>query len=352
MKILLYPFSLLYGIGVGFRNLLFDIGILKSKSFQTPIISIGNITVGGTGKTPHAEYIVSILQQKHKVAVLSRGYKRSSKGFELATVESTTAEIGDELKQIKSKFPSIIVAADADRRNGIKEIESKSPENEAIILDDAYQHRKVNAGLSILLIDFSRPLNNDFLLPAGRLRESPKQIKRADIVIVTKVPPQTKPFDMRSISNTLETTALQQVYFSTLKYGSLSSIFPSYALHLNIDICKQQNYTCFAVSGLANPSSFHKFVNKHFKTSQTKIFPDHHKFTLSDIEAIKSEFKAIENQNKIVLLTEKDAVKIKEVSKISNDLKTILFYIPIEITILNEQAEEFNQQIFKFVSNG
>jgi len=351
LGILLTPFNILYGTGVGIRNIFFDIGLFKSKEFNLPIISVGNITVGGTGKTPHTEYIVSFLQNTHKVAVLSRGYKRTTSGFELASNESTTAQIGDELKQIKTKFPEIIVAADAERANGINEIQTQFPEVQVIVLDDAFQHRRVKPGLSILLIDYGRMIHKDRLLPAGRLRESPKQMKRADIIIVTKSPQELKPFEMRTIESDINITNKQRIFFSSFEYGEIVPIFPEFALHINIKMCNEEDYMCMAMSGLANPKPFEEFIKNSFSESSIKNFPDHHAFSLSDLKEAEDEFKETGNQKKIILVTEKDAVKIKEISKLPNSVKPYIFYIPIKPIILNHKGEEFESIVHKFIQN-
>ena len=194
---ILFPLSLLYGFIIYIRNRLYDFKLLKSNSFNIPLISVGNITVGGTGKTPHIEYLVDFLKSEFNVATLSRGYKRKTKGFILSTLESTDQEIGDEPRQIKQKFPDINVAVDADRTNGINQLIDLNKDLDMILLDDAYQHRKVNANLSILLIDYSRPIDKDYILPFGDLREQAFEKKRANIIIITKSPKDLKPINRR-----------------------------------------------------------------------------------------------------------------------------------------------------------
>ena len=223
----LLPLSWFYGLGVGFRNTLFEMGVLKSRSFSTPVISVGNITVGGTGKTPHVEYLIRLLKDKLNVAVLSRGYKRKSHGFVLADKDTPMRNIGDEPYQIKQKFPEVTVAVDAKRTRGIEKLTSDKTEKgvDVILLDDAFQHRYVKPGINILLVDYHRLVIYDKLLPAGRLREPIRSKDRADIVIITKCPKDLKPMEFRVITKAMELYPYQQLYFSTLEYDTLKPVF-------------------------------------------------------------------------------------------------------------------------------
>ena len=216
----LLPLSWLYGLVVSIRNLMFDVGMLKSKTFPLPVICVGNITVGGTGKTPHTEYLIRMLSEKHQVAVLSRGYKRQSEGYVLATPTTPMTDIGDEPYQMKHKFPQIHMAVDKDRCHGIAELMKKEvqPPTDVVILDDAYQHRYVKAGLNILLMDYHRLIYLDKLLPAGRLRESSSGKKRADIVIVTKCPRDITPIERKGIERSLNIENWQKIFYSTYTY--------------------------------------------------------------------------------------------------------------------------------------
>ena len=219
----LYPVSLLYGTGVWLRNKLFDWNILKERSFPLPVISVGNITVGGTGKTPHTEYLIRLLSKEYQVSVLSRGYKRKSKGFILSTTHSTVSEIGDEPYQMKQKYPHVHVAVDANRCNGIEQLCSHNitPETDVILLDDAFQHRYVKPGMNILLVNYHRLICNDMLLPAGKLRENPNGKHRAKIVIVTKCPKNITPIDLRVLTKQMELFPYQYLFFTTFEYGKL-----------------------------------------------------------------------------------------------------------------------------------
>ena len=230
----LLPLSWLYGLGVGFRNLLFEMGILKSRSFSTPVISVGNITVGGTGKTPHVEYLVRLLKDQAKVAVLSRGYKRKTSGFVLADKDATVRSIGDEPFQMKTKFPNVTVAVDRKRTRGIDKLTSGDyvKDIDVILLDDAFQHRYVKPGINILLVDYHRLIIYDKLLPAGRLREPVVSKNRADIVIVTKCPKDLKPMEFRVITKAMSLYPYQQLFFSTHEFEALRPVFSKKPKHL------------------------------------------------------------------------------------------------------------------------
>ena len=259
----LSPLSWLYGLGVGFRNILFDMGILKSRSFTVPVISVGNITVGGTGKTPHVEYLIQLLKDRAKVAVLSRGYKRKSHGFVLADEQSTVNDIGDEPFQMKTKFPDITVAVDKKRTRGIDHLTSGEyvKDIDVIFLDDAYQHRYVKPGINILLVDYHRLVIYDTLLPAGRLREPVKSKDRADIVIVTKCPKDLKPMEFRVITKAMNLYPYQQLFFSTHEFGSLRQMFGEDQKPLNTIADKN----VMLLTGIASPEQMQTELQAYTK---------------------------------------------------------------------------------------
>ena len=345
-RILLYPFSVLYGFVTNIRNFLFDNGILESVSFNIPIISIGNITVGGTGKTPHVEYLVKILKKKGNLAVLSRGYKRKTKGFVIANNNSSSKDIGDEPKQIKKKFSEIIVSVDADRVHGVKKLIEKGINK--IILDDAYQHRHIKPGLSILLIDYNRNINNDFLLPYGRLRESIKEKDRADIIIFSKTPANIKPIDRRIIVKNITPKPYQEVYFTGLKYGKIIPVL-SDSITIPNDWKENTNiYSIVLVTGIANTNQLTKYLEKFSNDIHHIKYNDHVSFNDKKIKKIISTFEKINNTKKIIITTEKDAVKIEEFKNLNSTLKNNLFYLPIEIFFI-EDENEFENQIIKYV---
>ena len=347
----LLPFSWIYGIGVNFRNRLFDWGILKSESFPLPVICVGNLTVGGTGKTPHTEYIVNLLRSRHqRVAILSRGYKRKTKGYILADDRHTSRDIGDEPFQMKSKFPDVIVAVDADRRHGIRQLLAlpKDRRPEVIILDDAFQHRYVHPSLSIVLNHYNEPIYDDDLLPAGRLREPASQINRADIVIVTKCPGELKPIDYRIIEDGMHLQAHQIIFFTSIAYGDLVPLFKE-AAPCRLDKGRKKE-EILLVTGIASPESLISEIQLYAGQLKTMIYPDHHNFNSSDLKDIHSRFSRIKAKDKIIIVTEKDAARLRSMSKIPADLKKALYYIPIRIRFHNQANfdEIINKHIAQF----
>ena len=337
MKLLLLPFSLLYGIGVGFRNFLFDIGILKSKRFQVPIICIGNITVGGTGKTPHTELLIETLKEKFRVACLSRGYKRKTSGFRLATLESTAADIGDEPLQIHRKFPDILVACDAKRVRGIEKLSMLLTPPQVILLDDAFQHRYVQADKNIVLIDYNRPVTEDHLLPWGCLRESCHALKRADYIIVTKCPHNLSPIDQRIWSKHLKIKPYQRLFFSMTGYGEIHSLVPGSPIPQPSPACG-----ILCLTGIAQPAAY----AEHLKTYSSHItelhYPDHHNFNNKDIQHITQVFQAIPQEEKYIFTTEKDAVRL-EACSLPEEIRERLFYIPVVPKFIREQNVFLNE---------
>lgn len=350
VKILLFPFSVIYGGIILFRNWLFDIGLLPSEKFTIPIISVGNITVGGTGKTPFTEYLIRLLQPHHKVGVLSRGYKRKTRGYMLARENSSPLEIGDEPCQIKNKFPGIMVAVDANRREGIRNmLREKNTKPDVIILDDAFQHRYVNPDISILLIDYNRLITEDCLLPLGQLREPVKAKDRAHIVVVTKCPRGIQPIDIRIITKNLKLYPYQTLYFSTFAYEEMTPVFPG---EVSLDLSKnelKENYSILSLSGIASPRPFERHVRRQAKELIPLRFPDHHNFTKKDIEKMEEAFGLINNRDKIIVTTEKDAIRIKNNPNFPSSLKSKIYYIPLTIHFLFNQEKTFNKQIKEYV---
>jgi len=350
--IVLLPFTIIYGIIIWIRNRLFDFHILPTNEYSIPVISVGNITVGGTGKTPHVEYLIKLLKDEYKVAVLSRGYKRKTKGFFIATEKPTPAEIGDEPCQIKNKFPDIIVAVDGKRRRGISKLLDNFPNLNAIILDDAFQHRYVKPGISILLVDYNNPLKNDHLLPAGRLREQIAERKRADIIIVTKCPDNIKPIDFRLIEKDLKTSEYQRIFYSNVKILDPKPIFIANQKVPKIEEIIEMQPEIIAISGLANNDNFIKQI--HTLTNNTIHifrFPDHYDYSVKDLHEIIELFSELESNNKIILTTEKDAMKIQSFPNIDEDVKNAMYYLPIEVVFTENEKDIFNTYIKNYVHN-
>ncbi len=345
---ILLPFSLIYGLIIYIRNRFYDYGIFKSTSFNVPIISIGNITVGGTGKTPHVEYLANLLKSEFRVATLSRGYKRKSKGFILADNQSTAQEIGDEPRQIKQKFPDIEVAVDSKRVRGIQKLIANDNDLDIVLLDDAFQHRKVQTNLSILLVDYNRPIDKDFMLPLGDLREQAFEKKRASIIIITKAPKDIKPIERRVLFNELHPYPFQDVYFTTLDYGEIAPVFNE----TNVININHEKPTILLVTGIANPMPLEQHIKENLSIKIEKLkFPDHHHFKKSDLRKIESRFNAIPSSNKIIITSEKDAMRLHKFTNIAENLKNSFFYIPIKVRFLNNKTDNFNQQIIDYVRN-
>ena len=343
----LTPLSWLYGLGVGFRNLLFKLGILKSRAFDIPVISVGNITVGGSGKTPHVEYLVSLLKDKLKVAVLSRGYKRKSKDYVLADNDSTMSQIGDEPYQIKQKFPDIYVAVDKKRTRGIDRLTSDglTKDVDVILLDDAYQHRYVKPGVSILLIDYHRLIIYDKLLPAGCLREPQEGKSRADIVIITKCPKDLRPMEYRVLMKALDLFPYQSLYFTTLAYDNLKQVYGTSSIALN-GLPKSCNV--LLLTGIASPKQMQHDLEVYNYNLHLLTFPDHHNFSKKDVREINSKFAALPSP-KIIITTEKDASRIKFVEGLEDEVKESMYALPIRIQFMLGQEEEFNNKIINYV---
>lgn len=347
LKILLYPFSFLYGIIILIRNKLFEFKILKTNEFRIPIISVGNITVGGTGKTPHIEYLINLLQQNYKVAFLSRGYKRKSSGFIIANEDSTYKEIGDEPFQIKKKFPDILVAVDANRVSGIKKIIEFQQETDVILLDDAFQHRSVLPGINILLVDFNRPIFYDSLLPAGRLREPVSEHYRANIIIVTKTPVNVAAIDKRLFLMKINTLPHQKEFFTSIQYDNPKPVFDNKIE--NLPDFNDKNLTVLLVTGIANPTPLIKELSAKYINLQHVRYPDHYAFTKDDIDTLLKKAENLPGKNKVIITTEKDAARLQIFGK-DAILPEKWFYIPIKI-VFQEENEHFNRNILHYVQN-
>ena len=350
IRFLLLPFALLFSVVVWLRNLLFDWRILPSKKFSIPVICIGNISVGGTGKTPFTEYLIGILKKKYHVAMLSRGYKRKTKGFILANDNCTVDEVGDEACQIKQKFPDICVAVDANRCRGIKRLlalpADKRPN--VILLDDAMQHRYVTPSLTIMLTEYDNMYYEDFFLPAGDLRESVNSVYRADIIVVTKCKGVIKPIDLRIIEKNMLLMASQSLYFSEIRYHKMKALFPlNVAIPYSLDELTG-NENILLIAGIANPQPLFDKMGSNFKNIHKCVFPDHHDFTQQDIDQIDSKFRAMPSP-RLIICTEKDAMRLKTLGFLPKEWKSYLYYLPISIGFLFERGENFNSRLLKHV---
>jgi tetraacyldisaccharide 4'-kinase len=346
LKYFLYPLAFVYGFITSFRNFLYDSKILKPVSFCLPIISVGNLTVGGTGKTPHAEYLISLMKKEFKVAFLSRGYKRKTKGFLIADHHSTLSEIGDEPVQIKQKFPEVTVAVCEKRKIGIKKlIEDKRLNIDAIILDDAFQHRSVEPNINILLLDYTQPVFEDHLLPVGRLRESLRAFHRANFIIITKCPSQLKPIDQRVLKNRLDIRPYQNLFFTSIVYGEITPAEKGLTL-----LCDDtRNYTVLLVTGIGNPAPLLEYLNDQVGKIIHKKYPDHFAYTENDLTELSALYSSIDAPQKLIITTEKDMVRLKSVQNYTPDFFRNVFYIPIEIRFLDRTKDLFNKRIINYV---
>ena len=334
LRKILFPLALLYKGITSFRNFLYNKGIFKSYSFEATVIGVGNLSVGGTGKTPQIEYLIRLLSGKYKIATLSRGYKRQSKGFILADANVNATIIGDEPFQFYSKFPYIQVAVDADRKNGIEQLLSQTSKPEVILLDDAIQHRKVKAGFYVLLTSYDDLYSDDFQLPTGNLRESRSGAKRANIIIVTKCPSDLSNDSRTEITKKLTIESNQQLFFTTIAYDNFV-----YSENEKRSVSEIQNVDKLLLAGIAKPQSF--FRHLHTNNEICLTFPDHHHFTEKDILEIRNKAN-----NKIIITTEKDFVRLK-----GRIPKEQLFYLPIQSKFLFE-GENFDKTILNYVESG
>ena len=341
--ILLKPLSVLYGIGVGLRNKLFDLGIFHSHKCDLTTISVGNITVGGTGKTPHAEYLLEYLSKRVSTAYLSRGYKRSTTGFRIADEKSTASTIGDEAYQIYRKFENVTVAVDGNRINALKKLQQHKAEPKVVVLDDAYQHRKLHPDLNILLIDYNRLTYRDLMLPLGELRESSENTDRADIIIFTKCPDTMQPVDMLSTRTQINPFPYQTLYYTSLTYGEPKGLFTDKKIEL-------YGKEVLLVTGIAQPQHLHKHLEQYASLITALKYPDHHRFTSYDIQEIAEDYEGLANGNRVIITTEKDAARLISM-EIPESIKNDIYTIGIEIEFLFNGKQNFNAQIDKFLRN-
>ena len=342
----LLPFSWIYGSIVRFRNWLFDMGLKKSKSFSIPIISVGNITVGGSGKTPHVEYLIRLLHDKAKIAVLSRGYKRKSHGYVLAEESTTMPEIGDEPFQMHQKFSDIYVAVDAKRARGIENLQNDeaTKDVDVVLLDDAFQHRYVKPGINILLVDYHRLIIYDKMLPAGRLREPLSGKNRADIVIITKCPKDLKPMEFRVLTKAMDLYPFQKLYFTSIDYDTPKGVFEEKQIELD----KLQDYHVLLLTGIASPKQMEHDLKPMTKDITNLSFGDHHSFKGKDIDRINDAFESMP-EPRIIITTEKDAVRLRETEGLYEKVKSNMYELPIKVSFMLDQQDNFNEKIISYV---
>jgi tetraacyldisaccharide 4'-kinase len=342
-RILLLPFALLYWFGISIRNWLYDSKISRSTSFGLPIICVGNLSVGGTGKSPMVEYLVRLLHQKYRVATLSRGYKRKTKGYALASAGSTALEIGDEPMQFHQKFPEIAVAVGEERMEAIPQLLHDRPETGVIILDDAFQHRAVKAGLNILLTECSNLFTRDFYLPTGDLRDLKSQYQRAQIIVVTKCDIDMPVEEKKKLVNEIRPRKEQSVYFTTIRYDT-----PYHIIDRNSYSITDETKVLL-VTGIANPMALKEWVERNSREYHLLQYADHHIFTIDDLNEIKRKFEEMEGQNRIILTTEKDAVRLLKFGTEIRDWP--LYALPVRHDFLFGEQQAFDQLILNFIGN-
>lgn len=344
LKIILAPISLTYGLITAIRNLCYNHGIFKSTSFDFPVISVGNLTVGGTGKSPHIEHLIKTLSPYIKLGVLSRGYGRKTKGFVEVQPHYPADDTGDEPLQFKNKFPHTLVAVCENRLVGIPKIIGLDSEIKTILLDDAFQHRRVNPGLNILLTEYSNPYYQDYLVPSGRLREFRRGSKRADLVIVSKCPDSMSEDQKREILSNIDLPD-GSVFFTKIKYGQPYNYFTAEPSSI------AKHHDVLIVDGIAKPKYLIDYVNAKCNGLEVLSFGDHHDFDLTDMRNIKRQFNKSPSSNKIIVTTEKDAVRLRKFNQYILENKLPIFVLPIEIEFLFDEEEKYNVFIKDFLLN-
>lgn len=345
-KILLAPFSLLYGMGVGLRNQFYRWKLLKGVEFNLPVISVGNLSVGGAGKTPHIEYLIRLLKDYLEVATMSRGYKRKTKGYLTVHPNMSAEQVGDEPLQFKRKFPDIKVSVSESRALGIPMLMSDHPELQAILLDDAFQHRSVQPGLNIMLTEYSHPFTRDYLLPSGRLREWRSAYQRADVIIVSKCPREISAQQAEELRQEIQPLPHQEIYFSYYDYTQPYFIFdPRYRLNLEPDM------DVLLICAIARTEYLTDYLNTQVHEVSVMEFEDHHFFTKYDVAQLKENFDRMESQKKVILTTEKDAMRLELHRPYIQENRMPIFAVPIQVRFHFDQDPVFNEQIQNFLLN-
>ena len=336
------PLALMYGLIVSVRHKLFDLRVLRSEEFDIPVVCVGNLTVGGTGKTPVTEFLVEHLSASYRVAVLSRGYRRRTKGFVESTLHSSVRQIGDEPKQMKLKYPDVPMAVCEKRVEGIRRLRELHPEIELVILDDAFQHRYVEAWVNILLMDYNNPIYRDHLLPWGTLRDVRSQIDRANFVLVTKCPDDLNPLDMRIVSNSLGLYPYQSLYFSKMEQGAVVPLFPDRAVRR-----VRRGDPVIVMAGIANPAPLMRAMKREYDVLAELVFNDHHTYRVGDMKRLAELLDAYPGA--VAVTTEKDAVKLTNRRKVPDAVQQRLYYVPIQVSFVGDSQSEFLRQIELYV---
>ncbi|MDP1763504.1 MAG: tetraacyldisaccharide 4'-kinase [Sediminibacterium sp.] len=343
-RVLLLPFAILYGLIIVLRNWLYNKDYIKSADFNFPLICIGNLSVGGTGKSPMVEYLTTLLQPTFKIGTLSRGYKRKTKGYVLANKNTTALEIGDEPMQFHQKFPQVAVASCEERIVGIPHLLQDVPDLQVIILDDAFQHRTIKAGFNILLTEYGNLYSNDFFLPTGDLRDEWASAKRAQVIVVTKCPYKLTAEMKQKIIRDLQPEEAQKVFFSTIEYGT-----PYHIVDKTDSWLLTPRDEVLLVCGIANPKPLKEYLNEKAHTYYQQDYSDHHIFTIDDLHEIIEKFENIHAKDKLILTTEKDAVRLLKFSEQLTSLP--LYVLPIQHYFLFDEGAQFNELVKDFIRN-
>lgn len=342
MRFLLFPIALLYHIVLTIRHKLYDWHILKTTQFEKPVICVGNLNLGGTGKTPHIEYLIELLKDQYSIATLSRGYGRKTKGFKLAEGSCTYEDLGDEPLQYYKKHPEILVAVDADRVNGVRKLLLRKESPEVILLDDAFQHRSINAGLNLLMTEYENLYANDFLFPAGTLRDVKSAAKRAQIIVVSKSPKELDEEGKKRVIRRIKAAEGQHVYFSYLEYDPLLPLNET-AKTINAENAD----SVLAFCGIAKPKPFVEVLKKRYKNVDFLCFADHHAYSSNDLKEILKHYENLGGEKKIIVTTEKDAARLTNSPYLCQFEHTPLYDLPISVRFHEE--EKFNEAIMNYV---
>ena len=352
MDALLTPFSWGYGAGVWLRNAAFDVGLLPQEEFDVPVVSVGNITVGGTGKTPHVEYIIEALYRRYHIAVLSRGYKRKTKGFILASNNMTPRDIGDEPYQIFSKFSGLITLAVCEsRRKGIRELLRIDPDINLILLDDGFQHRYVKPKVNIVLVDYNHPPYEDKLMPLGTLREPARNVLRGDIVVVTKCPSDITAMDIRMVKKNLALFPYQGLFFSNIRYADPIPVFPIQSPQITSLQWLREDDAVLCLTGIATPKPLVRYLRQFAARVKVMHFDDHHFFTRRDFSDIFKVYNQLEGKRKFIITTEKDAVRIMNNPYFPPTRRHCIFYIPMRVGFLEMEGSNFIEGLVKKIDD-
>lgn len=346
LSFLLYPFALLYGLVLWVRNRLYDAGMLTSVEFSVPTIAVGNLSVGGTGKTPHVEYLIRLLQAHYRVATLSRGYNRKTKGYQLAGPKTTAADIGDEPMQFHRKFPEVTVCVGEERMLAVPQLMGDRPETEVILLDDAFQHRSIKPGLNLMVTDYSRLFTRDHVVPAGRLREGRKGYHRADGIIVSKCPAGLTAAEKENIRREINPLPHQQLYFTTLQYGVPAEMLTGEPVLI------PENAKVLVVCGIARPEPLVQHLRQRHNNVSLLSFPDHYYYNRNDLEKIRLELDNLDGEGPAyIITTEKDAVRLNLLRDIIANMQLPFTVIPVEVAFLFGESAGFDRFVMEYTEN-